>query len=303
MVEKFESIWSALEASADMLGDYAYPAMDRVAAELALPDSWFPWVAAISLFTPNAFTVAQFMRVFPYGLAQVNQERFEIAAQQCYLVADGRGGFCATALGNDAAIRTFEAANRAIAPLQSMPADVLQSMVDILARISDAALATPEPPSPFILTRKRELYRRFDMVDSLHGFVAHCLELEGYRDDAYIMTWQARRIEGHAWEAFDKLAQDGALAFEELYAQVQRRGAERDVYAQDLQELVERGWVQKSATTYELTAEGRRVRAQVEALTDEYFFAPWACLSESEFEDLSKLAIQLRDGLRETKES
>jgi hypothetical protein len=250
------------------------------------------------MFTPNAFTVTQFMRAFPYGLARVNQERFEIAAQQGYLVADGQGGFCATASGNDAALRTFTAANQAIAPLQPMPAAALQSMIDLLARISDAALATPEPPSPFNLARKRELYRRLGMTDSLPGFVAHCLELEGYRDDAYITTWQAHRIEGHAWEAFDKLAHDGALTLHELYAKISRRGIARDIYAQDLQELVGRGWIQANTGAYPLTAEGKRIREQVETVTKKYFFAAWACLSDAELQELSELATQLREGLQ-----
>lgn len=32
-----KSIWTALEESQDILGDYAYPAMDKAAEELGLP--------------------------------------------------------------------------------------------------------------------------------------------------------------------------------------------------------------------------------------------------------------------------
>jgi hypothetical protein len=45
---------------------------------------------------------------------------------------------------------------------------------------------------------------------------------------------------------------------------------------------------------YQPTAEGKRIHDEAEALTDRYFFAPWGCLSESELEDLSSLAGQLR---------
>jgi hypothetical protein len=37
---------------------------------------------------------------------------------------------------------------------------------------------------------------------------------------------------------------------------------------------------------------------EAEAQTDEYFFAPWSCLKESELAELSSLASQLRDGLK-----
>jgi len=48
---RLNSIWSALEESSEILGDnYAYPAMDKIAEELALPPDFFIWVAAIWLF-------------------------------------------------------------------------------------------------------------------------------------------------------------------------------------------------------------------------------------------------------------
>ena len=40
-------IWSTLEVSSEILGNYAYPAMDQAAAKLGLEPGWFSWVAAI----------------------------------------------------------------------------------------------------------------------------------------------------------------------------------------------------------------------------------------------------------------
>lgn len=39
-------------------------------------------------------------------------------------------------------------------------------------------------------------------------------------------------------------------------------------------------------------------RAEVEVETERLFFASWSCLNESELEELSHLAEQLRDGLK-----
>ncbi|HLA05806.1 MAG TPA: hypothetical protein VJ022_00055, partial [Anaerolineales bacterium] len=80
------------------------------------------------------------------------------------------------------------------------------------------------------------------------------------------------------------------------------RGITREEYAQFLQELTERGWVEENAGVHQMTAEGKRIREVAEALTDRYFFAPWGGLSESELEDLMNLATQLRDGLRSSSE-
>ncbi|MBM4425361.1 MAG: hypothetical protein FJ030_18615 [Chloroflexi bacterium] len=101
----------------------------------------------------------------------------------------------------------------------------------------------------------------------------------------YITAWQAYQVEGHTWEALDKLHLDGALKLDDLCASLKGRGIPQEVYAQDLQELVQRGWVEESAGKYQLTAEGKRIREEAEALTDHYVFAPWLCLNESELKD------------------
>lgn len=80
------AIWSALEESYALLGDYGYPAMDKAAEEFALAPDYFTWVTAVWLFGSETFSAAQYMRMFPYGLARVNEVRFAYAAQKGYLV-------------------------------------------------------------------------------------------------------------------------------------------------------------------------------------------------------------------------
>lgn len=297
-----KSTWSALEESSEILGDYAYPAIDKAAEGLSLPPDYFTWTAAMWLFDSQPFDMAQYMRVFPYGLSQVSQERFASAIQQGYLTSDGRGSYRATESGATVATRLFHAANEGIAPLHPIPEEKMQRLVDFLARISDAMFGMPEPSSHFILSRKRELYRRMGMVASLEGFVAHCLELEGYRDDAYITTWQARKVSGHAWDMLDFLSRGDAVAFADLHAKLSRRGVTEEIHAGDVKELARRGWVEESTGVVKITSVGKQVRAEVEAETEHLFFAPWSCLNESESEALSNLSIQLRDGLHHQKE-
>jgi hypothetical protein len=72
----------------------------------------------------------------------------------------------------------------------------------------------------------------------------------------------------------------------------------QEIYLQDLQELVKRGWVTEKTNEYQITPAGNNVRAGVEAETEQLFFAPWSCLDEKDVEDLMILATQLHDGLR-----
>lgn len=293
------SIWSALEESSDILGDYAYPAMDKAAEELGLSPDYFSWVAAVNLFAPDSFTLAEFMRIFPYGLQQVNEARLMDAVQQGYLTFDGQGQYRATESGISIAVhRVFKAANDSIASARPMPEEALNRLVNLLTRIANVALGMPEPPIQFTTSHKRRSYDRIGMRDSVPGFVGRCLEMEGYRDDAYITTWQAHRIDGHAWEVLDCLSQNDTLTFDDLHEKTNRRGVTREVHAEDVQELARRGWADDASGKIQVTAAGRQVRVEVEAETERLFFAPWSCLNESELEELASLAGQLRDGLK-----
>ncbi len=293
------SIWSALEESSGILfGDYANPATDKAVQELSLPPDYFAWTAAIWLFDTNPYTIAQFMRYFPYGLPQVNEERFASAVRQRYLASDGQGVYRATESGRTAAARLIQTGNEVMAALTPMPKESLQALGNLLARISNAVFELPESPAHVLIKAKRDLYRRMDIFPTLEGFLGHCLELEGYRDDCYIAAWSAHRVEGHTWEVLDLLSCDEALAFEDLHQKLSRRGVTEEVHAGDVRELIERGWAEERSGLIQITSAGKQVRAEAEAETERLFFAPWSCLNESELEELTHLAEQLRDDLK-----
>lgn len=293
------SAWSVLEESSEILFDnYAYPAADKVAQELSLPVNFYNWVAAIWVFATNPFSITEFMRYFPYGLAQVNNERLASAVQQGYLSSDGQGTYRATELGGTAAARLMQAGNEAMSVITPMPKEQLWALGNLLARISDAASSMPEPPAHVLIKAKRDLYQRTGTFALLEGFVTHCLLLEGHRDDCYVATWSAHGVEGHTWEVLDRLSQSDALTFDELHEKTSGRGVTREVHAADVQELTRRGWVDDDSGRIQITSVGKQVRAEVEARTERLFFAPWLFLNESELEELSHLASQLKDGLK-----
>jgi hypothetical protein len=297
-------IWSVLEESSEILLDnYAYPAADKAAEELALSPGYYAWVIPIWMFDATLFSIAQFMRYFPYGLAQVNDERLTSAVQQGYLASDGQGKYRATEAGRTAATRLIQTGNNDMAALTPMPKEALWTLGNLLARISDAALNLPEPPAHVLIKAKRDLYQRTGTFATLEGFPAYCLLLEGHRDDCYFATWSAHEVEGHAWEVLDVLSHGESMTFDELHEKASRRGVTREVHAADVRELVGRGWVDEASGKIQITSAGRQVRSEVETNTERLFFASWSCLSEIELEELSRLAVQLRDGLRKIKES
>ncbi len=293
------SIWSILEDVYDILGGYGFAAMDRAAAEMELKPDWTTWLFAIWLFgLEEPITTANFMRIFPYGLANHNEERLASAVQHGYLISDQKNGYTPTEFGMKAAHKVWRAAGDSLAPLKPMPETQMEKAFDYLARIGDAALSAPEPLSHYFMTHKRENYKLFPILYPLERFIVLFGELSAYRDDMYIAMWSAHGVEGHTWDMLDFLSRNDALPFADLHAKLSRRGVTEEVHAGDVMELVRRGWAEESSGVIQITSSGKQVRAEVEAETERLFFLPWSSLNESELEELASLASQLRDGLK-----
>lgn len=292
------STWSAFEDVYDILGSYGFAAMDKAATEMELKPDWSTWLFAIWLFGSEPITTANFMQIFPYGLAHHNEERFVSAVQHGYLISDEKNGYLPTEFGMKAAQRVWREAGDSLASLNPMPEAQMEKAFDYLARLGDAALSAPEPPSHYFMSHKRENFKLFQVLYPLERFVVLFGDLAAYRDDTYVATWSAHGVKGHAWEVLDLLSRGEALTFDDLHSKLSSRGVTNEVHAGDVRELVRRGWVDEASEKIQITSAGKQVRAEVEAETERLFFAPWSCLNESELEELASLASQLRDGLK-----
>jgi hypothetical protein len=86
-----------------------------------------------------------------------------------------------------------------------------------------------------------------------------------------------------------------------LFEQLNYRGNSRGEYASALAELARRGWLEPAgdAGAYQVTEAGKLMRGEIERATDEYFYAPWSCLSTDEIAVAHDLLIKLCGGLEE----
>jgi hypothetical protein len=60
--------------------------------------------------------------------------------------------------------------------------------------------------------------------------------------------------------------------------------------------------VEKTPDGYRVTEKGQALRQEAEDATDQYFFAPWACLSGDEKVQLHDLLTRLKNELNELAE-
>jgi hypothetical protein len=124
--------------------------------------------------------------------------------------------------------------------------------------------------------------------------------LAAYRDDAHLAAWQPSGLSATALEALTFLWRGEAGSLDALCERLAHRGHQRQIYSQALAELRKRGFIEGPDSAPQVTEAGRAFRNQVEADTDRYFFAPWACLDDAEKAELADLLTRLRDGLRES---
>lgn len=292
-----KSLWSILAEAYERIDEHVMTAVMTTAAELNLSPGWFGWAAAGALFGEHPISIEPYMRLFPYGFAPTNEAKFTSAVEQGYLVSDGKGGLHLTEEGQKNLKRLNQALDAAVAKLQPIPAEDLKRLVDYLARLADASFSAPRPSAKWLCSYKRNNMNPGADASMPRRFIYLYDQVAAYRDDAYVLLWQAHGVAGHTWNTLDMLNQNNALAFDALYEKLKAWGVPQDVHAEDVKELARRGWVEEISGVYQVTAAGTQVRAEVEAETERLFFAPWACLNESELEELASLASQLRDGL------
>lgn len=305
MMMSLQTAWSALEDAYHVLDGYSYSAIQKVGADLNLPSGWYIWYSAIALFGAESFTIAQFMRMFPYGLADLNQGHFVCAVQHGYLLSEVKGEYQATADGAEFAFRIFRAARDSTVHLNPLPGEGIWAVAQYLARLVTAVSSMPEPPPHFFFCHKLRNMQPLWAGESsgLEIIARHLGELAAYRSDVHLAVWHAFRIEGHTWETFTTLWRNGGTTLANLHERLRQRGLRMGVRIRDVQELIERGWVTDNCGRYRVTLDGKQIRIAAEALTERYFFMSWTCLSETEQNDLLNLAEQLRDGLQRSYQS
>ena len=295
------SIWTVLDESFEPLNNDAYTVWQKIATEQGLEPGWITWVAALFVFGSDPFSTTGFMRLFPYGSARVLEARFALAVSHGILIARSENEYHATEKGMVWIKQMIHAAIESVAHLQPIPPADLQKIVDYGRRLTEASLAAPEPPSKFGASHYFKNMQPGQDESLLRFFIHYFGTLDKYRGNAHLATWKHYNIEGNRWEVLSYIWRGEFNTLDKLSEELSFRGITRDEYAEILQELIQRSWVEESAGEYQMTAEGKRIREEAEALTDRYFFAPWSCLNESELEELSSLASQLRDRLQAMK--
>ena len=131
------------------------------------------------------------------------------------------------------------------------------------------------------------------------GKIFQALEdVNAFRDDAHMAAWQPLGVTGNQWETFAFVCDEKANDANALFEQLHYRGFTRAEFADALNALAWRGWIERADDeTFRASAQGRAVRTDVERETDNFFYAPWRLLSSNELTQFHSDLSALREAL------
>ncbi len=198
----------------------------------------------------------------------------------------------------EAARRIIQAGDLQLARFQPVADLDLRRLFLLLKQIVMANETASEPP------RKWAIIKRFRVADQKSPEIVqireYLMDLFAYHDDAHLSAARPHFNQaGIVWSVLSSLWKDEALTPEQMAEVMAFRGYEAFDYQIAIQAAIEIGWVEVAGIPgrFRPTAQGKELCKQAEKLTNEYFYAPWSVLTQSELDELHDLLTKLRDQL------
>ncbi len=285
------------------IGPNVYPLYrDKTQAkmqELGLDTQQPQWyILAVSKdFEPEPATVAKFIERGPYGNPGIHKERLDAVVEKGWMTVNDAGEYTVTAEGNtlfDAVSAAFDDALGAIKPID---AGDVQRIIGLLGKVVDAAVNAAEPAEKPYITYNRSSDPGPDGPPMLN-ILQYNADLGSFRDDCHVYAWKSKTTNGHGFEMLSLIWADEATTVEKVLELRAGRGYAAEDYKAAMDEFIAQGWITADGDTYALTAAGKAMREDVEALTDRLYYVPWTALSETEIDELGALLTTLRDALK-----
>ncbi len=257
---------------------------------------WFMVQAAE--FESEPLTVAKLRVRDIYASEQIVRALLELMASEKWFDRTLRDEFVLTDAGLDMLEQVFARRQNWLSQLPIETDAVAETVERVLRDLIETSLRIV--PQTWCLAHSRRRAHRQEI--STLGKIFQSLEdFNALRDDAHMAAWMPLHVSGEVWEAFAFVDSGRARDAETLFDALHYRGFTRDEYANALDVLTARGWLDGNAASgWRVSEQGRTVCMQVEALTNRNFFAAWRNLSANELRDLWRGLEHLRRALAHT---
>jgi predicted transcriptional regulator len=246
---------------------------------------WMLIIAALT-FEPEDTTPSHLMVRGPYTSSDRYLSGLERIADAGYFDRVGEGRYKLSESGRDAAETFIEMARNAMAT-SGLPGEDLSTLATLFERLVRECLESPPPPDTWSIGLS---YKLMPAKQPPLPFIEQAIScLAAYRDDAHLASWCSSGLSASAMECLSLVWRGKASTVREVFGKLEFRGYPESVYLDAIRELKEMEYLQGSRNNLRLTESGVKFREHVEELTDQYFYNPWSCLTDSEKETISNL--------------
>lgn len=237
------------------------------------------------------FSVEEFQQRDPF----TNPEQFKTSFARFQVknwieTAEGGGRYRVTEQARTGVREIVQAGDDYLVQFESTTDMDLARLHSLLKQIVMTSKNASEPPLKWAITKR---FHTSTVNSPIIVKIRECLmDLFAYRDDAHISAARPHfKRAGIVWLTLDEGWNSQIVTAKKL-AQVNTfRGYADSEFSAALQAATQVGWLEetKVAGTYRPTAQGREIREQVEELTETYFYAPWATLTQDDLDELQAL--------------
>ena len=246
----------------------------------------------------DSFSTEEFQRRDPFSNPLQFEKVFVTLNFKGWIEPQADEKYLVTEKARTAARQIIVAGDLYLLPFESFTDIDLKRLLGLLRQIVQSNDFSPEPP------RKWAIEKRFRIADGNSPLIIQIreslMDIFAYRDDSHISA--ARPHFGQAgivWNVLGSLWRKDTVTAEQIAETLSFRAYEVHDYEVALQAAAKIGWAEPTETpsAFRITQKGRELREQSEQLTNEYFYAPWSVLIQSELDELYDLLLKLREQL------
>ncbi|MCP4362407.1 MAG: hypothetical protein GY796_30750 [Chloroflexi bacterium] len=291
-----ESLWPTMQEAFQAIGPH-YQEVSQATVQNAGFErgDWFACYLAFGL-EPEPLTAVTFHQIAPYGNVERLQTFLIGATERGFLEAVDDYEYALTEKGRSATQQFFDEVWSILAQVTPLSEARMTQLAELLHRIVLATMATAEPAAKPQLAVSRGTDPGLD-VPSIVRIDQYLTDLTRFRDDAHVAAWSQYDMNGQTWETFSLIWRGEVNTLAELTERLQNREFDTAVYADALNNLLQKGWISEDEGIYQVTAVGKELRENAEAQTETYFHVGLSNLTENEIATLKSLLVQLKEGL------
>jgi len=287
--------FNRIQQTAQSFGPHYQDAMQGFLQEAGYQrGDWFVSFLAFGL-DPAPLTAVFFNSMYPYGNITNHEATLAGTAERGYLAQES-DGYRLTDNGRLYIEKFYEVTGAALTAVSLPTPNQTDKIAALLARIVAATTIAAEPVEKpqFLLSRRSDPGTNNSALLRIDQYLT---DLIRFRDDAHIAAWEKEGVDGKTWETFTTVWRGQAKTAVTLAERFAGRGHDEAAYTTALEHLTALGWIEEGEDGYTITPVGDKLRQEVEALTNTYFFTGWSALSDDEAVELDTMLAELDEQL------